>query len=343
MPPLCKELYARLTQKFGRVNISNEGHSLQVRTRKIGYEMRTEILNPGEYYCISCPFCDDKRQRLWVNHRFAEYKWLAVCYNETRCMDGPFGKTNRGVLYDVIFDGIDRIVLPVTQGVETTPGKPLDSVALPGEILFINELPEGHRARDYLETRGYDISELSRSYGVGVCTSVFNRAHYPLTNRIFIPVIMNGNIVGWQGRYAGDTDWKACNVQKYFNLRGMSKKDMLYNFDSAKTQDMVVIVEGAADVWRVGSRAVGIMGSDLSEHQAGMLRQIWAGKPVAVMLDKDAYSKSVAIVNKLSSYFGNLVFAVNPDQRDPGSMTTQEVWQSINAELHNRGLEERQE
>ena len=339
MPPLCRELYTKLTEKFGKVRISNEGHSLQVRTRKIGYEMRTEIINPGEYYCVSCPFCNDRRQRLWVNHRFAEYRWLAVCYNETRCMDGPFGKENRKELYDIIFEGATRVVLPVTQGIETDPGKPLDPVGLPGEILFMNELPENHQARQYLELRGYDPLELERLYGIGFCVKVFDRSHYPLTNRIFIPILMNGNIVGWQGRYVGDPDWKTSSVQKYFNLRGMSKKDMLYNFDVAKTQDMVVIVEGAADVWRVGPKAVGIMGSDLSEQQAGMIRQAWAGKPVAVFLDKDASDKSEGIAKKLFPYFGKKVFPVVTGHKDPGSMTNDEIWQVISSELSLRGLE----
>jgi DNA primase len=102
---------------------------------------------------------------------------------------------------------------------------------------------------------------------------------------------------------------------------------------------MVVIVEGAADVWRVGPKAVGIMGSDLSEQQAGMIRQAWANKPVAVFLDKDAADKSREIANKLFPYFGKKVFAVITEHKDPGSMTNEEIWQVISNELSLRGLE----
>jgi len=95
---------------------------------------------------------------------------------------------------------------------------------------------------------------------MGYCNSVFDNAYYPLTGRIFIPVIMNGMLVGWQGRYIGDPDWKVSRVQKYFNLRGMSKKDMLYNFDVAKNQPMVVLVEGAAERLEGWSKSRGIDG-----------------------------------------------------------------------------------
>lgn len=336
--PLCRELYSRLEKKFGKIKISNEGHSLQSRTRKIGYEVKTEILYPGEYYCINCPFCGDKRQRLWVNHRFAEYRWLAVCYNETRCLDGPFGKDNRKELYRLIFQTDSSVVLPVLCGVETDPAKPLTEISLPGDISFFDELPVDHVSRLYLQGRGYDPLQLQRLYGMGYCNSVFDNAYYPLTGRIFIPVIMNGMLVGWQGRYIGDPDWKVSRVQKYFNLRGMSKKDMLYNFDVAKNQPMVVLVEGAADVWRVGPRAVALMGSDMADSQMHLIRETWSNKPVAVFLDADAAKKSSEIAARLFPFFGSKVFHVVPDGKDPGSLSNSECWEMINSEMSKRGI-----
>ena len=336
--PLCKELYSMLESKFGKIKVSNEGHSLQARTRKIGYEVKTEILYPGEYYCVNCPFCNDRRQRLWINHRFAEYRWLAVCYNETRCMDGPFGKENRKELYRLVFHTDSPIILPVLQGVETDPSKPLSEISLPGDVLFFDELPEDHISRLYLNSRGYDPMELQRFYGMGYCTKVFDNAHYPLVSRIFIPVIMNGMLVGWQGRFVGDPDWKVSRVQKYFNLRGMSKKDMLYNFDVAKSKDMVVLVEGAADVWRVGPKAVALMGSDMADQQCHLIRQTWAGKPIAVFMDADAAHKSAEIASKLFPFVGNKVFPVIPEGKDPGSLTTEECWSAINSEMNRRSL-----
>jgi len=171
--PLCRELYSRLEKKFGKIKISNEGHSLQSRTRKIGYEVKTEILYPGEYYCINCPFCGDKRQRLWVNHRFAEYRWLAVCYNETRCLDGPFGKDNRKELYRLIFQTDSSVVLPVLCGVETDPAKPLTEISLPGDISFFDELPVDHVSRLYLHRKRLRPSSVAKTLRHGILQQCF--------------------------------------------------------------------------------------------------------------------------------------------------------------------------
>lgn len=338
MPPLCKELYAKLTEKLGKVKISSEGHSFQSRMRKIGHEMRMEIISPGEYYCVDCPFCNDRRQRLWINHRFAEYRWLAVCYNETRCMDGPFGKVNRRELYNIIFNGASKVFLPVSSGIEREPSKPLDSVPFPGDISFIDELPEDSPVRRYLEIRGYDPTELALLYDIGLCTKVNDRSHYPLVNRLFIPISMNSKMVGWQGRYIGELDWKTVRTQKYFNMRGMSKKDMLYNFDNAKNKDLVVVTEGVADVWRVGPCAVALLGSDMSGQQKDLIRHTWQDKPVVIFLDSDAQSKAVQMVASLRPYFDNLVFNLNPNGKDPGSMSREEIWQLIDFELKSRHI-----
>lgn len=338
MRPLCLELYARLEQKFGKVKVSNEGMSLQSRIKVAGYRTVTEIISPGEYYCVNCPFCGDTKQRLWVNHRFAEFRWLAVCYNETRCMDGAFGKESRKELYNIVFGGSSPVILPVTQGAVVDPAKKLEAIEIPGEVKFFNELPDDHRSVLYLRHRKYDPEELDRYYGISYCESVYDSKYYPLTGRIFIPLIMNSKLVGWQGRFIGDPDWKATRIQKYFNMRGMSKKDMLYNYDLARKQDMAVIVEGAADVWRIGPKAVALLGSDMADPQKFLIRDGFAGKPVAVFLDSDAVDKTTSIASALYPYLGTKVFPVISTAKDPGSMTREECWNLIYSEMSKRGL-----
>lgn len=338
MQVLCRELYTKLAEKFGVVKIANQGMALQIRDRLIGYRVVTEVLSPGEYYRVNCPFCGDRKQRLWINHRFAEYRWLAVCYNETRCLDGLFGTENRKELYNILFNGQRHVVLQVTQGFEIDPSKPLDEIKLPGAIKLFSELPENHQAIVYLQSRGYDPFELERNFGVGYCESVFDRSHFPLANRIFIPIIFKDSLVGWQGRYIGDPVWKDSGVQKYFNLRGMSKKDMLYNFDLATKQNVCVVVEGAADVWRVGASAVALLGSDMSDHQKKIIQEGFADKPVAVFLDADATDKAIAMASSLYPYLGNKIFPVISTAKDPGSMSREECWALINNEMRKRGL-----
>src|SRR5205814_3802902 len=77
---------------------------------------------------------------------------------------------------------------------------PLPRVTFPGQVVPLNELPPDHHARRYLLTRPrpFDPDELATQYYVGYC--VRSEVH-PAEGRIIIPVMMNGVMVGWQGRW----------------------------------------------------------------------------------------------------------------------------------------------
>mgnify|MGYP000458651563 FL=1 len=93
---LSPELYARLKAKFGEVEIVRRNeeyrpnwvtdHITGKRTRGIGTVS-------GEAYRLSCPFCGDQKQRLYVNHKWMQWDQDAFrtaddmirCFNETNC------------------------------------------------------------------------------------------------------------------------------------------------------------------------------------------------------------------------------------------------------------------
>jgi hypothetical protein len=329
------DLYRKLKEIFRHVEIANEGQELQDRYRKVGYQIRHEVVSPGEYYRVNCPFCGDSRKRLWINHRFAEFKHLAVCYNETRCLSGQLGAQSRKDLWAIVFGNANRVVLPVAEGTRRDIDAELQEIGLPGDILFLTELTPDHEAIKYLVSKKYDTGYLTTNYGVGYCTSVLSNEHRPLTNRIFIPIIMHGKLIGWQGRYVGDIDWKARRVQKYFNLKGMHKSNVLYGFDSAVKSDTVVLCEGVPDAWRIGTNAVALLGNSMAANQKALIVKHFAGKKIAVMLDGLAYDDSVSIVNSLAPYFGSDVFAVPCPAKDPGELTTEECWQAINKAMRS--------
>lgn len=341
MKVLCPALYERLGQLFGRVKVANQGQSLQLVNRKENGKLRLKIVSPGEYYCVNCPFCGDQRNRLWINHRFTDHRWLSVCYNETRCLDGLEGKLNRDRLFTSLFNSSEPIKLPVIEGTIVDARKPLEPISLPGDILMLNELQPNHPAVNYLSSRGYSPNDLSFNFGVGYCNYVFDRADYLLKDRIFIPLFMNQNLVGWQGRFIGDVDWKTTGIKKYYNLRGMSKRQMLYNYDVAKEQPMVVLCEGAADVWRVGSCGAGLLGSDLADDQGTLVYGAWSDKPIAVFLDSDAQHKSEEIVRQLRLITKAPVFNIcHEGVKDPGSLTFKDCWTLINKGRTLAGLDE---
>ena len=91
MKPLNPYLYKLLKDHFGHVRVSNTGVAQVGEYHKsaFGAEKRLELVEPGEYYQVCCPHCNDTRFRLYINHMWGRNDklgnrnlWLAVCYNE---------------------------------------------------------------------------------------------------------------------------------------------------------------------------------------------------------------------------------------------------------------------
>ncbi|MEJ7639725.1 MAG: hypothetical protein WKF75_17570, partial [Singulisphaera sp.] len=101
MPPIHTglknpELYEALQRVFGTVAIAKDREDFKLsptvtpsyRNGKITFKQ--EVLDYGETYRVDCPFCNDRRQRLWINHLWAEEDeetgrdnlHLATCFNE---------------------------------------------------------------------------------------------------------------------------------------------------------------------------------------------------------------------------------------------------------------------
>src|SRR4051794_16673671 len=92
MNPLNDWLYRALEARLGPVKVSNEGQEATVLYSpdwSRDGKLRAAVVEAGEYYRVSCPFCSDDRHRLWVNHRWAvpdpqtgdDNLHLAICFN----------------------------------------------------------------------------------------------------------------------------------------------------------------------------------------------------------------------------------------------------------------------
>lgn len=339
-PVVCPELYNRLKRRFGAVMVANATERMACRDTTSGDGRRRVVVDEsGEYYRVNCPFCHDTRKRLWVNHRFSEFPWLAHCFNETYCMSGTEGRSRRQRLFQMVFEVNRPFRLPVESGFapeEQEPGE----VDLPGEIVPLTRLHWTHPAVQYLTGRGFDLAELDRDYGVGYCSEA-EQSYYPLRGRIFIPVVMRGELVGWQGRWPQDINWKETRTPKYYNLRGMPKRRMLYNFDNAKHYRTVVLVEGVTDVWSVGPQAVSVLGSELTRVQSELLCDVWRGGTCVVMLDGDAQENNEIMTRELASRFqahGGHTFPVRlPPDKDPGDLSREAIWDMIYAQARSAG------
>lgn len=323
--PLNAVLYNLLERKFGAVWIANEGTPAQIQ--RMADPLRpgrfVERGQWGEYYCVDCPFCEDSRHRLWINHLYgADFvnnrrtrTHLATCYNED-CIKRP-GRYEQ--LEDMVF-GPGKPIIKKVQIKAPTAALVHRAVTPPGEICSIAGLPEFHPAVKYVRSRNFDPALLDREFQVGVCTYITEAAYKIMLNRLYIPIRFNGELVSWQGRAIGDAFGP-----KYFNCPGTSKSRILYNYDRAREQPYVVVVEGVPSVWRIGAPAVCIFGKTMSLWQQTTLSTAWAGKPIVLMLDHDAREQMEQATAALQARGADVRPVFLPDSRDPADYTRAEI------------------
>lgn len=136
-------------------------------------------------------------------------------------------------------------------------------------------------------------------------------------NRIIIPVLDADNTT-WLG-YVGRTLGKSSLTYMY--KRGMLRSEILYNQSQVyvQTEEPLLVVEGTLDVAFVWPNAVATLGT-WSEAQFQILLE--ARRPVAVVLDGDAWRKGEALSLKLRLYGATaghvrLPPTLDPDDVDP--------------------------
>lgn len=363
--PLNPLLYQQLARRFGTVVIANEGvqmsgaPALATATAlampgqsyrgpsalpEAPFRARRRTSRPltwGEYYRVCCPFCQDHKPRLWINYLYGREDetgipqyWLSHCFNEP-CMESV---SNRQSLQDMVFHSIGRSQrqnAPILRGIDMSAA--MLQVRPPGTIMRLSELFPGHKCLQYVAGRNYTPSYLEQGFELGYVLEA--TPEYPAArDRLYIPIKMDGQLVGWQTRYLGELNWKTSGVPKYYGRPGMPKARMLYNFDVAKQWPFVVVVEGAPGVWRIGGCAVALLGKTLTGPQQMLLRT-WAGKPILIMLDPDAIESSEGIIRELQRLGTSPVAMVRmPPGFDPGDYTHEVDVAMIRNAAHQAGI-----
>lgn len=337
---LRPELFRRLKAKFRHVEIANAG--MEMLRRYEGDEMK--ILQHGEQYRVSCPFCPDNRKRLYISYRWGMRDdvtgtlnlWLVHCFNEDCFRKHP---ERRLSLYNEVFDSMMDLPEAVDELVagEQYSG-PTEPAFLPGAITPIDQLPPDHPAALYLIQRDFDLKLLSDYFKIGFCQEALpnvNMASY----RIFIPVHKDGELVGWQARIVGEQSNKF--IPKYYSMPGWKKGLFLYNHDSAKRFNHVVICEGPTDVWRYGPEAVCLFGKCPTTSQAVLLANDW--KVHILMLDSDVPEKELeAIKIRLDQPQqmnpAKRIEVTLPPGQDPGSMNPAYMRALVSAAAAREGV-----
>ena len=172
--------------------------------------------------------------------------------------------------------------------------------------------------RDYLGGRGYDPEYLEWKYGL-----LGTLDCGPYANRVLAPIILGGRAVSYQGR-----DITGRSPAKYKTCRREDEvvfhKHLLYNLDNCRGAALVV-VEGVADVWRLGDHSAATFGTMVLPEQVRMILE-GRYRRVATVFDAepDAQRRARFLRDQLAA-FG--VEAVNARLKvgDPGDLGHEEA------------------
>jgi hypothetical protein len=325
---LNPSLYQRLKRHFGVVRVVNPGQSFLARPIRDGItdEPKLDIKQSGEYYLANCPFCNDHRFRLYVHHMYGKrddfgrkMTYMAICYNETACMTKEH---NQAELKSIVeeMDGVLETAR-VRKGVEV----PFEArkVDWPGPCRSLTKLKSRHSARQYLESRNFDIEYLTKHFDVRYCLD----SHYFLAReRLIIPVYDHGKLVGWQARYNGELDWKNKSLNlppKYFTLPGMPRRLLIYNFDKARDYSTGIIMEGPTDVWAMGLMGVCTFGATMTSLQLRKFLAIFRRRTAVLLYDPEEFEERAVkrlretLTSKMPGRFAAIKL---PEGTDPGAL-----------------------
>jgi DNA primase len=134
----------------------------------------------------------------------------------------------------------------------------------------------------YLRKRGYDPVELENTWGLGMTG--------PLSSipwRVYIPIYMHGDVVSWTTRSIQNEGLRYISAKPKQEV--VNHKNVLYGADLAKS--CIIVVEGPADVWRIGPGAVGTFGLNTSHHQ---IQEIASFPSVCICFDSGGQARDRA-------------------------------------------------
>lgn len=274
-------------------------------------QIPTKNIRGGEQYAVCCPFCGDKRHRLYFSYlwgaplqqgtlKYVCSKSLVRCFNE-ECQRIP---ANRQYILDNLSAALaDSTItngeIVINEAVEDSSDNISNQVPLPDNLVDIDDKTVPDYVRHYwLDCRNFTVDTLKK---FGVKFTYLRhpvKAGAPLCRQMVtvVPVIQNGDYWFHQLRLIpidGDEakgyekDDFGVALPKYIIPKGSRKSWALYNIDKASSKPTVFVTEGVTDVWRIGTSAIARFGKTLSHAQTNAMILKLAGKDIVFVPDMD--------------------------------------------------------
>lgn len=264
---------------------------------------------------LPCHFCGDQSDHLGVNLNSGVFS----CW---RCGErgGPAKLVK--TLLDLEWFEAYREVERFSSGLPPKRSEPLSdrrwkdsSLKIPAG--FTKQFPRMHL--EYLAGRGFNPGRLIEDFDLwAVGPAGFFRW------RVVAPIKIGGKIVSFVGR-----DVTGRSESKYLiestDRALLPRRQLVYNLDRVPN-DSCLIVEGPADVWRIGDGAVALLGTKFSPEQAWLLfdRGI---RQCSVMFDPEPEAQQSArrLAALLSGVMDRVRVIEKQTDGDPGDMSPDEV------------------
>jgi hypothetical protein len=258
---------------------------------------------------VQCPFCGDAGDHGGFNIRKVHYYcWRCGGHSIPSIIKQFLGLTEWKDVYRIQYEYSTRsTVLDRLRDRAEKHG--VDRVDVPGDPLQKMHI-------DYLCQRGYDPQTIMTKYrvrGEGIAGDY--------KYRIIIPILFEDEIVSFVARDVTGKQklrYKNCPIDKSV----LNPKHVLYNLDNCK-EDVIVIVEGIFDVWRMGDGYAASLGTDLSPPQIRLLSKY---KKIIFLFDNEelAQAKAKKYAYLLSSMGIEVVIANTETAKDPGELSPKE-------------------
>lgn len=172
------------------------------------------------------------------------------------------------------------------------------------------------RGKAYLSGRGFNPEELEKVWGL-METGPFGDYKF----RIMIPITINGIMVSYQGRDItglSDKKYKACKSVNEV----MDHQDIVYGADLVPN-DTALVVEGAADCWRMGPGAISCFGIAFTMAQVNFIASRY--KKVYILFDTEEKAQKLAYeLAILLNSKGVETYVLELESGDPGEMLQEE-------------------
>lgn len=342
-PPriLNTDLFEILRSQTGHVNVQGRGQKFLYKIDR-GYDGSTSMrrLRSGEEYAVCCPICHEKRYRLNISYMFGtkipgfgEVSHLAHCWNEECDVRSLVREWLSGTVFHATAE--ETTVAPTQDEIAAQCAEAIPKLS----SVPLEALPKEHPALVYLRERRFEPAFVSRYYGVSYIPS----SEYPLADRrLLIPVYHKSTLVGWQTRHIpGHSPQRGAKCIKYWTSPGYMKTEFLYNYASASQLNIVVLVEGTTDVWRIGGAGCAILGRNISTQQAELVAKTWTSPNTPIVLlsdpgfERDWRNNRSAVIEQVRD--DRRVILIEPEL-DAGDSRSDVLWARISAECKARGL-----